>query len=290
MKIIKEADHYIKYIPINDNDSASAYKLLNREYTYMNRLKTNLSQYIAENSGNINISLYEYSRYFPEYSSPVKEINISGSNCWSLETTSISGKTLEEYLSASKQSSPNNLYSKQETSELFKQLCNALTLLYRFGGILFFDFNPENIIVTNENDLSHIKLIDFTNFYDLLEPENNELPIKFIDNDIAQIHSHIRRKNSICNYELLLKFSFLNLFTRLYYHGNEKYNEHSSLDERLSLKSYICNQYYHSDELKQELDSYFSFICEKDYSIFELSSPPRTPVNFSNIYDFIALF
>lgn len=288
MAIIKSNNSYIKYLPNCDKDLA--YKLLNREYTYMNSLKTNLSRYIADNSDSINTDLYKYSNYFPEYSSLVKEVTINGSNYWSLEITQINGKTLEEYLYNNEHPSPNNLYSKEETSELLKQLYNALDLLYCFGGILFFDFNPKNIIITNENDKPHIKLIDFTNFYDLLESENNTLPIRFIDNNIAKIHSHFRRKKSICNYELLLKYSILNLFTRLYYHGNADYNDTNSVAIAPSFQRYLRNQYYHNEVLIHELDDYFFFINQEDYSSFELSTPPNTPVSFSNIYDFISLF
>ena len=288
MAIIKNNNVYIKYIPNHDNESA--YRIFNREYSYMSSLKTDLSRYIAENSDTINTALYEYSRYFPEYPSPVKEININGSNYWSLEVTPINGKSLEEYLADNKLPSPNNLYSKQKTSALLKQLYDALIILYYFGGMLYFDFNPKNIIITSENGKPHIKLIDFTNFYCLLEPDNNEFQIKFIDNSIAQIHSHIRRKNSICNYELLLKYSFLNLFTRLYYHGDADYKNNNSVAIDPSLQRYLCNQYYYNEELKHELNSYFSFISNKDYSIFELNTPPHTPVNFSNLYDFISLF
>lgn len=122
----------------------------------------------------------------------------------------IKGVTLESILERAQnnyKNSPQIIFPLEILSHICQQIYEAIYILAK-KGVLYFDLNPKNIIITNKN--FDIKLIDFTHIYII----NKNTPWKKID----------RRMNPNLPYSLALLNAVQLFFTRLFYFGNIDYN------------------------------------------------------------------
>ena len=128
----------------------------------------------------------------------------------------ITGCSLEEKLSAQyiNKNEPFPILNAQQILHLYEQLNTALYWLSQVG-IFYLDLNPKNILVLNNN--YDIKLIDFTNCYYQNKPD---IPYRVLDNRISQ-------KSPI---GVQLRDAGALLFTRLFFYGQEHYNNYFSLN------------------------------------------------------------
>ncbi len=199
--------------PSNCDNFKPYEELFQTEYTHMRDLEALLSN-----------SKIQYSNFFPKYIQYGKLP--SGAPCIIMEY--IKGTTLEEKLSkGTKYKNPHFILTFEQIRHLIDQIYEAQCLLYK-TDMLQLDLNPSNIIVQNEN--FDIKLIDFTDAYYISDDIRNKRkqPHKLMDNRISRTLTIERQ----------LQASIADLFTRLFYRGNDCYrnftveaSRHSALFE-----------------------------------------------------------
>lgn len=152
----------------------------------------------------------------------------------------IEGKTLEEKLYSKKKSSkkPEPLLSNAQIRHLYEQLNTAIYWLHQVG-ILYLDLSPQNILILN-NDYD-IKLIDFTDCY-------------YFNRPIRRYRQIDVRLDSTLPPAIQLKNAGALLFTRLFFAGNEHYNNYFSFGQTTSA---IKNRQFFTKEYGSLLNCLF---------------------------------
>ncbi|HAB93284.1 MAG TPA: hypothetical protein DCF49_00730 [Lachnospiraceae bacterium] len=144
----------------------------------------------------------------------------------------ISGITLEQKLRSMAHRSPHRYLTDSQILYLFEQLSAAQEMLSTVG-LLQLDLNPENIIVVS--DRYDIRLIDLT---DACSLSDRSLPYNLID-----YHASVDLPPS-----MQLREAGALLFTRLFYSGNDRYQEAYS-------QSSFLKRYHHYWSLLKCLDA-----------------------------------
>lgn len=179
-----------KYCKNGDPAYRNGFRL---EYEFMKRLEQNCPE----------------TSFFPRYYQC--GLDRYGRPCISMEY--IHGVTLETVLEQKYRYGvlePRMLFSAKELSHICRQIYEALSLLAQ-NGILYFDLNPNNIIVINSD--YDIRLIDFTFCYYISNGADNSL-LRIIDD----------RMYPELPLPLWFEKAMLLFFTRLFYSGDKQYN------------------------------------------------------------------
>lgn len=108
-------------------------------------------------------------------------------------------------------SEPRTLFQPKDLSHICSQIYDALQLLQE-NDILYFDLNPKNILIVS--DSFDIRLVDFTFCYHPSLGSANSRP--------RAIDSHMHPDFPPA---LKLQYSMMIFFTRLFFSGNERYQE-----------------------------------------------------------------
>lgn len=249
----KKLEHPKKYIyntylktcnnPQKYNDTIHLFQL---EFEHMIQLQDQLGDEV-------------YSRFFPyyDYFTPSNEF---GQPCLSMQR--LEGETLEEKLCRmTKYNEPHKLLTSTHIRCIYEQLYEAIAILYDIGMIPL-DLSPQNIFVLNnpKNEFK-IKLIDFTECYYINYPNQN---YKTID-------TRVDTNNPI---GIQLRDTCALLFTRLFFSGNEHYNNHFSLFLHRN-NARICENFF-SNNYPSLLNCLFSTveyaenICKDDLTCWKI--------------------
>lgn len=140
----------------------------------------------------------------------------------------IKGVNLESWLNEKVQNNPRNfLLNKKKIIHLFNQIFEAEKALERVG-LLQYDLNPNNIIITNISNFE-IKLIDFTDCYYIPNhPANCKINRPREPKIMEALHLS---KNDIHKPSFLTETCYL-LLTRLCYSGNFDYTSNYNLNDQ----------------------------------------------------------